>query len=312
MSESSGIDLDTLIRLVDEHGSIEAAWRAHGKSSRDDFRAACRSAGVRARGKTASYEVSTKWGDGQARLVKSKSRELVIFLSDLHFPYQDADLVRSALDLIRDLRPDRVVLNGDLNDFFQLSRFNKDGSRIDDLQDEIDQANDFRAAVREASPEAIIDETEGNHDNRVISYVRANARALASLRALEPANLFLARELEINRHPGCGFLLRPDFLVKHGTFVRGEAGASAKAELLASGISGISGHVHRLATYRRAGYVTRQWTEQGCLCRIDPDYIPGRPNWTQGCAVGEFTPSSFVIHEVPAVDGSLRFGGASY
>jgi hypothetical protein len=108
--------------------------------------------------------------------------------------------------------------------------------------------------------------------------------------------------------------LRPEFLVEHGTLIRGEAGASAKAELNAAGISGISGHTHRLGTFRKAGYVQRQWTEQGGLMRLDPDYVVGLPNWQQGIVVGEFSTKSdaFVTYEVPAVEGQLRFGGNSY
>ncbi len=255
-----------------------------------------------------------KWGFGQAQLVKPlRASESVVFGSDFHFPYQEPGAIHSFLKLVASLKPDRIVLNGDIGDFFQLSRFNISGSRVEILQDEIDQANDFRRGVRVCSPDSVIDETEGNHDNRILTYVQKNANALQSLRALKPEALFRYKELEINHHPGCGFLLRPNFLVKHGTIVRGEAGATAKAELTQAGISGISGHTHRLSTYRKVGYVQRQWTEQGCLCRLDPDYVAGGlPNWTQAVAIGEFTRDSFSITEVPYVGGGFRYGTASF
>ncbi len=238
----------------------------------------------------------------------------MVFLSDVHFPYQDVGLVASAINLITALQPHRVVLNGDICDLFQISRFNTGLERLDSLQDEIDEANNFRALVRFAAPNAIIDETEGNHDSRMVSFVKQNARALSSLRALEPASLFKYRELDINWHPGAGFLLRPEFLVKHGGLLRSEAGASAKAEFTAAGISGISGHTHRLSVYRKAGYVQREWAEQGGLMRLDPDYVVGIPNWHQGIVVGEFSTKSptFMLHEVPAKDGKLRLGLQSY
>lgn len=260
-----------------------------------------------------------KWGYGPAALVKPaahwESQELVVFGSDFHFPYQDDQAIRSFLNLIRRLQPHRVVLNGDVADFFQLSRFDVAGERVDHLQEEIDQANDFRKQVREAALDATIDETEGNHDNRILSYVQKNARSLKSLRALKPSELFRYGDYQINWHSGSGFLLRKHFLVRHGTIVRAEAGASAKAELMQAGISGISGHTHRLARYTKGGYVQRSWLEQGCLCRTDPDYVPtGKPNWQQGAAVGEFSTrsDSFVLHEVPFVGGKLRFGREGY
>jgi len=257
-----------------------------------------------------------EWGYGAAKLVKPAASkkagtEVVVFLSDIHVPFQDTRAVKAALALVKELQPHRVVLNGDIADFFQLSRFNVSHERIDSLQAEIDEANEFRRAVREAAPDSIICEVDGNHDSRIKTYVAQNARSLVSLRALEPASLFGYKKLGIEWFPGAGFLLRPGFLVKHGDCVRSEAGATAKAELAKAGISGISGHTHRLATYRKSGYgPARQWTEQGCLVRTDPSYITGKPDWCQGVVIGEFSTrtDSFVTHEVPYVDGALRFG----
>lgn len=254
------------------------------------------------------------WGYGPAQLLEpgtTEDTEVVVSLSDLHVPYHDVTVVESAIRLVKKLKPHTVVLNGDVADFFQLSRFNYAMERIDHLQEEIDEANLIRAAVRKAAPNARILENEGNHDSRIITYTQKNARALTSLRALEPERLFNWNELEIRGFPGAGFRLRKNFLVKHGTLVRGEAGATAKAELLQAGVSGVSGHTHRLATYRRAGYDTRQWTEQGCLCRLDPDYVVGSPNWTHGLLVGQFSTrsESFLVEEVQAVDGRFVYGG---
>lgn len=212
--------------------------------------------------------------------------------------------------MLRAIKPDRVILGGDINDFFQLSRFNTALERIDDLQGEIDSANLFRAAVRKACPDAVIDELEGNHDNRIRSYVGHNARALVSLRALDPGVLFGYKDLGIRAHPGAGFRLRRNLLCKHGTLVRGDAGASAKAEQAQSGLSGVSGHTHRLGVFRKEGYEKREWWEAGCFCRLDPDYIVGPPNWTQGCVVLEVSRRSdaFLVHPVAFHEGKLRLG----
>lgn len=293
---------------LEEHGSINRVAEATGEN-RAKLQNWARKHSEDAKG-------IIPWGMGRAQPVSPSTREpweRVVFLSDVHVPYQDKALVASALDLIRRWEPHRVVLNGDIADLFILSRFNTSAERMDSLQDDIDEANEFRASVRDAAPGARIDETLGNHDDRTITYIKQNARALYSLRALRPEILFDYARLGIQHHPGAGFLLRPHFLVKHGTVVRAEAGASAKAEMLQAGISGISGHTHRLATYRREGYVQREWHEQGCLCRQDPDYIKsGVANWTQGIAIGEFSTRSdaFQVQLVPGVDGELRVLGA--
>lgn len=234
--------------------------------------------------------------------------------SDLHVPYHSPELVDSAVRLIKKVKPDTLVVNGDVNDFFQLSRFNTGLERIDSLQEEIDEANTIRRRLRQACPDARFIETEGNHDNRIVSYVVKNARALKSLRSLKRESLFDHDALGIQWFPGAGFRLRKHFLVKHGTIVRGEAGATAKAELAGAGISGVSGHTHRLATYRRSGYEVKSWTEGGGLMRLDPDYVTGIPNWQNGLVIGQFSTKSphFLIEEVQALDGKFVYGGKSY
>ena len=75
-----------------------------------------------------------------------ESIEVVAFLSDIHVPYQDPGVVESALALVRDLQPHRVVINGDVCDFVSLSRFSTSLDRFINLQAEINEANEFRAA----------------------------------------------------------------------------------------------------------------------------------------------------------------------
>lgn len=264
---------------------------------------------------------SESWGQGKAELVKPSvkrskaSQEVVCFITDIHAPYHDSGALQSALEVVRAVQPDRLVNMGDTADFFQISRFWDGIDRLDSLQSDLDTSNEIRRQFRSAAPNAIFDECEGNHDNRLRTYIQLNAKPLMSLDSLKPENLCAWKELEISPHGENGFLLRPHFLVKHGTIARQEAGATAKAECLQAGISGISGHVHRLSTYRKEGYVRREWTEGGCLCRLDPDYIKGgAANWTHGMAVGTFSTKtdSFVIEQVQSFDGKFIYGGLTY
>lgn len=260
--------------------------------------------------------VSESWGSGPARLTQpatNEETERVLFLSDLHAPFHDEAIFASALRLIKKVKPHRIVINGDTNDFFQLSRFNTAMERLDLLQSELDAGNVLRARIRAAAPNAVIHETEGNHDSRLVSYVSKNAHALRSLDAIKPESLFAWRELNIESHGIEGFLLRRNFLVIHGGIVRQEAGATAKAEALKHGLNGASGHTHRLAFYRKTSYDPLEWWESGCLCQLSPDYVPGVPNWQHGLLIGHFSTSSdaFIIEPVNAFNGNLFYGGKS-
>lgn len=235
-------------------------------------------------------------------------------MSDFHVPYHDVALVDSALALLKKVKPHRIVLNGDINDFFQLSRFNVNRERMEELQEEIDEGVELRRRIRAVCPNAHLVENEGNHDSRIKTYVKLNAAALGSLRALEPANLFEWNALEIDSFPGAGFRQRRNFLIKHGSYVRQDVPATAKVELQHAGISGVSGHTHRLGTYRKVGYDPKQWTEQGCLCRLDPDYVTGVPNWTHGMVIAQFSTRSdaFVVNEIQTIDGRFTWGGKTF
>ena len=259
---------------------------------------------------------SVEWGFGRALPVEPAGGddEVILVGSDMHFPYQDDRAIDGFINLIRTIKPHRVILNGDICDFFSLSTFNKSYERLDDLQDELDQGNHFRARVRTAAPNAIIDETEGNHDSRLITYVGKNARALKSLRGLRPESLIPYADLEINHHPGCGFLLRETFIVKHGTRVSTLPGGTARGELSMNGISGVSGHVHRSESAHINNYSNFSWNVSGTMSRLDPDYIEGMPNWNQSVLLIEISNRSGLsnVTNIPMFDGALRFACKAY
>jgi hypothetical protein len=244
--------------------------------------------------------------------------EVVVFLSDLHVPYEDKKAVRAVIDLIEDLQPHRIVLNGDIQDFYRVSRFDKDWERTDTLQDEIDTGNFYRMKFRDAAPNAVIDETEGNHEARLGIYLDRNADALGSLRSLRLPALLQHKTYQITGHGDEGFLLRPDFWIKHGEIARQDAGMSAKAQMLKAFTNGLTGHTHRLGEFTvRVGMgKVYRWFENGCLCNIDDaDYIRGgAPNWMQGFSVGQFSTNSdkFKVELVEVEDGGFSYHGKTY
>lgn len=269
-------------------------------------------------GKGVVVPKSEYWGDGLAPLVEPATQatwETVVFLSDFHLPYHNEGLIQATVDFCADIEPDRIILNGDLNDFFQLSRFNKSHEREDTLQEELDLRYQLYEAYREACPDAVIDETLGNHDDRLLTYIKINAKSLHTLRVLKPHSLLRHNEYEINHYGRAGFRLRPEFVVEHGHVVRRDAGASAKSRLTDTMISGIMGHTHRMADYQKSGYRRLSWYEQGCLCNPYPDYVVGETNWQPGIAVGHFhtrNANKFNVELVKALGNGFIFGGIEY
>jgi predicted phosphodiesterase len=260
---------------------------------------------------------SEQWGSGLAPLVdqtRSSGWEKYIIFSDIHAPYQNNPLILALMEIIRAVDPDCIINNGDGCDLFQISRWNKDMSRLETLQSELDTRFHILEMLYGAAPNARRRENLGNHDERTMTYISQQAPGLMSLRELTPERLLRVDDLGIELYGRNGFRIREEFLIEHGHIARSDAGASAKARLNATMISGIMGHVHRLAHYPRTGYRNLSWYEGGCLCLPEPDYQIGEANWQPGFIVAEFHTSKplFNVELVHAVGQGFIYGGRHY
>lgn len=257
------------------------------------------------------------WGTGKApviQLPKNKQWITVMGVNDIHVPWHDMVMVDAAIQLASVIDPDLFVFNGDTNDFFGISRYNRANERQDMLQTELDQGKQVRRQFREAIPNAEFHEVLGNHEERLLTYPGFNAPVLKSLDALQPKNLMGLDELEIKLWPTNGFRIQEDFLVEHGSVVRAASGASAKARLEQTLISGVMGHTHRADSHGRTGYRELQWFETGCLCMLNPDYTKNEANWKQAFWIGQFSTrtGNFNVQLIKATGHGFVFDGKHY
>ena len=226
-----------------------------------------------------------------------------VVLSDIHFPYQDDKALKAVYKFLEQHPVDTIILNGDILDFYDVSSFDKDPSRINSLQKEIDMANKFFLKLRKLHSGRIVF-IAGNHDgDRLERYLKKHPE-LYSLNALKIDKLLNLDEYNINFY-------RDEFRlgtlkIIHGDIVRKFSAYTARAELEKHDTSGISGHSHRLSCYYyRTPERYLAWYESGCLCRLDPEYIKS-PNWSQGILYGYVEKDSFAVTPIPIVDGKIK------
>ena len=236
-----------------------------------------------------------------------------VFVPDPHPPFHSEEACAVAVAFIREYRPDRVWFLGDILDFYQLSHFEQDPRRALDLQDDIDCARSLLARFREAAPDARAVLIRGNHEDRLRRFLwTAKNPALSSLRGLDVPALLGLDKLGIE-YAERGRVRIADFVIKHGDIVRPKAGYTAHGELEREGLSGVSGHTHRLGQVCLT--TTRGptgWAEAGCLCDLDPPYLRGATaNWQHGLAYAymERNGNRFVNHTLPIVNGRCIFNG---
>ena len=95
-------------------------------------------------------------------------------LGDLHFPYHSVSAIKAALKEMDRDQPDIILLNGDILDFYKLSRFMKD-PRARSAKEEIETVSDFLDTLQCRYPKTKFIWKDGNHDERLDHYIMVAA-----------------------------------------------------------------------------------------------------------------------------------------
>jgi len=240
-----------------------------------------------------------------------EERETVLSLNDFHIPYHDEQAVKTAYAFAKFIKPHRLILH-EILDWYSLSRFSKDPNRKLNLQKDLDKAYSVLKQLRDMLPATKMIMIESNHDKRLQKYLDSHAEELYNLNVLKIESLLRLKELNISYMEDFTFR---NVLFKHGSIVRKYSGYTARGELEREGLSGCSGHTHRLAahfsTLRGGKYV---WLETGCLCDLHPEYVDGTANWQQGVGGFMFRKNSkhFYPFIAPIIDGEIFWGNKTF
>jgi predicted phosphodiesterase len=232
--------------------------------------------------------------------------------SDLQFPHIDMRVWRLFLKFVREEQPDGVILNGDVSDFYSISRYDKDPARQQRLARELAGLEAVVIApLRAAVPKAKLWVTEGNHEDRLRRYLWQNAPALAGLPGVSVPELYNVKQYGIEFVPQSRMIELGCLRVLHGHLISQHSGMTARKHLERHGTSVLVGHSHRLGAFYKTdhGGTHGAW-EGGCLCRMDAEY-ENFPNWQQGWAVVTVFPSRlFAVELVPVIGRKMAvYGG---
>jgi hypothetical protein len=216
-------------------------------------------------------------------------------ISDLQCPYQNQRAVDSVCNFIADWKPDVLLNVGDDTDSPEPSRWNRGlaGEYAGTLQRGLDDTHRvhqmFRQALGKGKPYHVM---RSNHADRVETYVRKYAPALASLRDLRIEQLLRYEDVGVQYHRQVWEFL-PGWVLAHGD----EAGLSQQPGGTAMGLSRrlgksvLCGHTHRMGMqHETRGLNGRTSTivgmEVGHLMDIrKASYLKtGTANWLSGFA----------------------------
>lgn len=224
---------------------------------------------------------SNELGVKPLRVVPKGEEGSVLFVTDIHFPFQDDNAVERFLDHAESEQVDTVIVGGDAIDAYSVSKYDPDPKRIDSLQDELDQLGGFLAAINKRQPSARKVFIMGNHEDRIPRYMRRKAPALERLRSMSMSTLLQTEENGFELHNGEGILI-DGTRYKHGVEVAQGSGNSVKKAMEKHWRNVFIGHCHRRAV-RRVRKDDREFVggEAGGLMDLSPSYVKF-PDWQQG------------------------------
>jgi hypothetical protein len=217
-----------------------------------------------------------------------KVEEKWAIVGDTQCPFHDPRAVEIATLVIEQYKPDHIVYNGDMWDFWSISKHNpRRWERLQNrsLQDEINIGIEVEEKIgRGLKYRGKRHHIDGNHEDRLEAFLGTGPQAvLGTLKSTEPTELFRLRDRGISSYSpyGEGIWITENLFVYHGAYVGALPGDSVKKELQSVGASVIMNHVHRRADLRfRQGKHEHRGIENGCLCQLKAGYKV-MTNWSQ-------------------------------
>lgn len=220
-----------------------------------------------------------------------------LVMSDLHCPYHDEVAIQAAVAHAVKAGCDTLYLNGDIIDFYSISRWQKD-PRERDLPSEIKTTHQLLEAL--AAPFARKYYKCGNHDERWDLYIFQRAEDLVGVEGLS-----LQEVLKLHRW-GYQFIESKQWAwmgklpVLHGhEFVAGLSSPVNPARGLWNKLTdtALCGHLHRSSHHSETHSMTKQavscWS-CGCMCDLSPSYAPLN-KWNLGFALVEWDKKAFTV-----------------
>jgi len=201
----------------------------------------------------------------------------ILILSDVHIPYHDTPALNAALEHGDSFNPDCVLLNGDIADFYKISRYQQDPERRSFMQ-ELVAVRQFLAHVRARYPQARIVYKLGNHEERWWAYLWRRAPELmgvdfADFRSLVESEKNGVEIVDRQLRIGIGALT-----VVHGhELPKGLTNPvnPARGAFLRTLDITLMGHQHRTSEHTENsmnGRIVTCWST-GCLCELRPEYM---------------------------------------
>lgn len=232
------------------------------------------------------------------RLPDSKRFRTALTISDVHDMNADPFTLRTFLDCVDRIKPDRLLLVGDIFDGTESNRFHKDAGDYRPVDRHRFVRDKIFKPMRELVPDAQIDFQLGNHELNFVRHIAESAGSmrdiLQELHGMTLSKFLMLDEFEINLQSQLDFsgwtkrhddnVLAQDILVVDDAFM-----VAHKPHYKRWHMPGVSGHVHNWQMWNvhrvvNGNQLVGQWWTQGAACRKKVVYCDPS-HWQQGFCI---------------------------
>lgn len=255
--------------------------------------------------------------NGQSVEFSSQRPFTAFIMGDIHFPFENPAALSLARQIYNDAKPHVTILNGDILDFFGISKYPVPPVRRVMFGNEIKEGAAKLKELRKWGKGHWI-YIEGNHEHRLRLYLYRRAPELAGI--ISVPDLIGCDKLDMRYLAHCDTpVSREEFsapqvklgklYVFHGDTVKlwGNTVNVARSLFLRLLKPALIGHWHRCDSYLQTDYegvANGAWVT-ACLAHPRPHYDTGRV-WGQGCAVVTIQDGYFEVDNISFISKDKR------
>ncbi len=233
----------------------------------------------------------------------------VLVLSDLHIPYHDIEALTIAIKYGKEKKINCILINGDLMDFFMISKFVK-LSRRRSVAEELETARQILDILNREFPKVPIYFLKGNHCIRLEIYLAVKAPELLDMNEFRLEYLLDAKKHNMTVLEDTTLIRINRLNITHGhLLIRGIFSPvnSARGAFLKAKAPVLIGHVHKVSTHSETTLSGKTITtySTGCLCELNPDYFPFGNNYSHGFAHVKVESGMFKVRNIQIVNGEI-------
>jgi len=224
-----------------------------------------------------------------------------LVMQDIHIPYQINEVIVTAIEYAKEVNVDGVILNGDIMDCYDLSRWDKEGKRPK-IMEELQLVRRFLDFLVDTFKGKKIYYKFGNHEERYHHYMLKNAKELSEVPEISLEALLNLKELGIEK-VGREIIKMGKFNLLHGHEFQQSVNQQvnpARGLYLKIKSSGGIGHHHQISSHAEttldeSKHITHSF---GCMCDMEPEYMPyAYLKWRHGFGIIEvFNDDKFIVH----------------